>query len=142
MLLFINGGKSNEFDRKQFQYISCYCLSSSAVLLSRPVLLISIHLMLLFIEIGKIKEVFLYEFQYISCYCLSKVNETFVTDLEHFNTSHVIVYRLPSGCQSPKTIFQYISCYCLSKFSKFSNQDCCDFNTSHVIVYQYMRPAV
>ena len=77
---------------KTFQYISCYCLSLTA--LSSVLLLhISIHLMLLFIRNVSDDTLRLITFQYISCYCLSMVPALVNICLSYFNTSHVTVYR-------------------------------------------------
>ena len=98
---------------QQFQYISCYCLSTSAPFFVRVIFHfntshvtvyhrvyrsnsclfhISIHLMLLFI--------ILFEIVLIA--------------ILNFNTSHVTVYHAMSDEAILKCIFQYISCYCLS----------------------------
>ena len=77
-----------------FQYISCYCLSIINCNCDAKFILISIHLMLLFIEFSRAQKNLIPEFQYISCYCLSVIG----------NAAGFNVY-----------IFQYISCYCLSR---------------------------
>ena len=51
MLLFISVADALALGRDKFQYISCYCLSSSTCT-SSPSLWISIHLMLLFIRVA------------------------------------------------------------------------------------------
>ena len=99
---------------RQFQYISCYCLSimNSLECLTLP------------------------KFQYISCYCLSYSMTLHSPRYSNFNTSHVTVYPWRSNDQDctgrisihlmllfidefnaeapEKNGFQYISCYCLS----------------------------
>ena len=76
----------------KFQYISCYCLSFPVQALHLR-FVISIHLMLLFIKPAACRRVTKRTFQYISCYCLS--------------FSHLFPVF-------PGFLFQYISCYCLS----------------------------
>ena len=98
---------------------------------------ISIHLMLLFIMPTKVMDFMKLEFQYISCYCLSWMGRGIRGHVNHFNTSHVTVYRettkehrtlLSHFNTSHVTVyplvlfllhqllqFQYISCYCLSR---------------------------
>ena len=75
--------------------------------------IISIHLMLLFIIIPS-SIAFLYQ---------------------HFNTSHVTVYRRVWIKQCLFIQFQYISCYCLSLAVRFLSSFLLHFNTSHVTVY-------
>ena len=115
MLLFISKGNPIWDEFNIFQYISCYCLSSS-FLTAKSICLyfntshvtvyqqshtitphgiqISIHLMLLFIRKRISKNTEQEEFQYISCYCLSNQDHLHVYPLPHFNTSHVTVYRI------------------------------------------------
>ena len=96
-------------------------------------------------------------FQYISCYSLSDIVTDALTAFGSFNTSHVILYPLPSWIifiavicfntshvilylkeqKDEKNVlqFQYISCYSLSGKGDFVEwYDPC-FNTSHVILY-------
>ena len=121
-----------------FQYISCYCLSGTAVFFI-DTSSISIHLMLLFIAVKNIKDrtyrwnfntshVTVYRFrrfrsfvrvwfQYISCYCLSFRRAYLSAFGVYFNTSHVTVYLLLKTARIVSLTFQYISCYCLSEIS-------------------------
>ena len=109
-----------------FQYISCYCLSEqnlhrrfrkwnfntshvTVYLYSRGKeqsgILISIHLMLLFISQILHNTGCPVKFQYISCYCLSVSDESELSDVSHFNTSHVTVYHcVRRFCKSRKQI--------------------------------------
>ena len=116
MLLFIGSILVKIAEDAEFQYTSCYSLSSSAscfsfllpgfntshVTLYRckgprkcPGSLVSIHLMLLFIIGGNNIDLLISSFQYISCYSLS---------------------ILVSAHMGARTGFQYISCYSLSKY--------------------------
>ena len=95
MLLFIIFIRAFRFQEVKFQYISCYCLSTSSAY--RIIFFtISIHLMLLFISLSGcgfgsgifisihlmlLFIIFFFRghgkvciFQYISCYCLSSCN--------------------------------------------------------------------
>ena len=93
MLLFIALFSHLSQSISIFQYISCYCLSYSSIVVNW-LANISIHLMLLFIEKLQVLSDKADEFQYISCYCLS---------------------QRPRGRRTWIVEFQYISCYCLSK---------------------------
>ena len=145
----------------EFQYISCYCLSSSffkksiSICISIHLMLlfidsfratgkrtlqISIHLMLLFIGKFNLKNSKLLLFQYISCYCLSPATPRTPPHTANFNTSHVTVY-LVNGVYYHHSLleFQYISCYCLSKQNFLRVRRLSDFNTSHVTVYRLFK---
>ena len=71
MLLFIPTGFCLPVTSLLFQYITCYCLSPSAVLPYYPQTV----------------------FQYITCYCLSLKPWKFMRYMPSFNTSHVTVYH-------------------------------------------------
>ena len=113
MLLFITTHYHFPIYIVKFQYISCYCLSLTAIprMISSS---ISIHLMLLFIARAdeKLREIM--EFQYISCYCLSRRISCICILQWNFNTSHVTVYHPVYPEPDLSAEFQYISCYCLS----------------------------
>ena len=135
MLLFIPITGFLDGINIEFQYISCYCLSSSILLsislthisihlmllfiMSGPRLkfqlnFISIHLMLLFIYIQPSQGILLYKFQYISCYCLSL---WLVTVVSFVRISIHLMLLFIVGVHVHLLsflIFQYISCYCLS----------------------------
>ena len=76
---------------KEFQYISCYCLSSYS---RRPVRLACD-----------------FNTSHVTVYPRTThlPNSGY-----HFNTSHVTVYHMPSVHNCITITFQYISCYCLS----------------------------
>ena len=97
-----------------FQYISCYCLSNSAMILflSHNYFNTS-HVTVyqtVFTEFGQHIP-----FQYISCYCLSRYLLPDLVPHCYFNTSHVTVYQKAHSKKFDTLKFQYISCYCLSK---------------------------
>ena len=134
MLLFIELRGLMRKAVKEFQYISCYCLSPKHSGIT-PCSFISIHLMLLFILLTNCGIAVATQFQYISCYCLSYgilhyylfvsisihlmllfiiIANTSSCIFVDFNTSHVTVYPFASVGLLNQTLFQYISCYCLS----------------------------
>ena len=136
MLLFINGTDVYFAGQHEFQYISCYCLSDRPPERS-AVFLISIHLMLLFIFTA---PGWLKSGKYISIHLMLLfilTQNLKLTNLRHFNTSHVTVYRSDWCSGSYSCIFQYISCYCLSLVRRHLKQQQIYFNTSHVTVYQW-----
>ena len=120
-----------------FQYISCYCLSSS-YLLSSTSITISIHLMLLFIA-------------WFRFHCKKKQNISIHLML-------LFISDIPSS-SAMYVKFQYISCYCLSlkgfanlmrylkisihlmllfiAFDSICKTYIMNFNTSHVTVYHW-----
>ena len=135
MLLFI----LLEFDLAlvfpTFQYISCYCLSSSLMSKKKRMNHFNTsHVTVYLRQLRTLSEsrvdfntshvtvyrlmhqngVWIMVFQYISCYCLSSIFIRLSSILRYFNTSHVTVYRGQLLTEPIKTIFQYISCYCLS----------------------------
>ena len=116
MLLFIPITGFLDGINIEFQYISCYCLSSS-ILLSISLTHISIHLMLLFISERGSNE---------------NANR-------YFNTSHVTVYLYPA---IPGNFVIQISIHLMLLFISLACYRCflCqDFNTSHVTVYQFSQ---
>ena len=99
-----------------FQYISCYCLSIINCNCDAKFILISIHLMLLFIEFSRAQKNLIPEFQYISCYCLSVIGNAAGFNVYIFQ--YISCYCLSRPLHLiplPFRGFQYISCYCLSK---------------------------
>ena len=135
MLLFIRTVDISLFFQREFQYISCYCLSPFYSKSVQP-LMISIHLMLLFILVDGCKMCPLYKFQYISCYCLSGRGSS----IERVSTfQYISCYCLSYLIhlkQYQLSLFQYISCYCLSNQHPTLMRDLANFNTSHVTVYR------
>ncbi len=117
MLLFIQRLKTKERRPLQFQYISCYSLSSSTIW-NNSRASVSIHLMLLFIHCDWLAVDQPYLFQYISCYSLS-ITET--------------------PCWYNIQMFQYISCYSLSIINLVRINNFVCFNTSHVTLYLYVK---
>ena len=71
MLLFIGSLIERIIEWMEFQYISCYCLSTWSSEFA-TISTISIHLMLLLIYNIIANEGMSREFQYISCYCLPR----------------------------------------------------------------------
>ena len=151
MLLFIPITGFLDGINIEFQYISCYCLSSSILLsislthisihlmllfiMSGPRLkfqlnFISIHLMLLFIYIQPSQGILLYKFQYISCYCLSLWLVTVVSFVRISIHLMLLFISLAKSDWSLFALFQYISCYCLSWLQ---SSDCC-----HLPGFQYI----
>ena len=148
MLLFIQRLKTKERRPLQFQYISCYSLSSSTIW-NNSRASVSIHLMLLFILIVEIlmsgalssfntSHVTLYHyndikivthdsFQYISCYSLSVMFLQYRFIRFCFNTSHVTLYPLSVEPVRHGIVFQYISCYSLS----------CGYMNKTIIIYKF-----
>ena len=144
-------------EKIKFQYISCYCLSASAVQ-GRKIFGISIHLMLLFIWICRFLPETEKDFNTSHVTVYQTMHLEWSQNSTHFNTSHVTVYRekswkhldnwiyfntshvtvYPPSCAYILTAnwFQYISCYCLSIFFYCCQLACEYFNTSHVTVYQ------
>ena len=96
--------------------------------------------MLLFIRVSSLRQCQKGLFQYISCYCLSIKQTALNTWENHFNTSHVTVYRQTKGSYKYMVEFQYISCYCLSKYKNGPRLPLFNFNTSHVTVYLSSLP--
>ena len=140
----------------EFQYISCYCLSTATLLIACCVPYFNTSHVTVYLTHYQ-TGISITIFQYISCYCLS---------------------LLPFRLYDPVLLFQYISCYCLSSpgfnvglsYSRFQYISCyclsligvhfqrghrisihlmllfiisgfiiprvkCHFNTSHVTVY-------
>ena len=144
-----------------FQYIPCYCLSAPRVQYGKDFLYfntshvtvylnkthinklsisISIHPMLLFICIicGEMFEP--RTFQYIPCYCLSSVRLLPCLFLQHFNTSHVTVYRISHGeilWKKEHFNTSHVTVYLAGIFEDWSNA--VHFNTSHVTVYRSLH---
>ena len=141
----------------EFQYISCYCLSTATLLIACCVPYFNTSHVTVYLTHYQ-TGISITIFQYISCYCLS---------------------LLPFRLYDPVLLFQYISCYCLSSpgfnvglsYSRFQYISCyclsligvhfqrghrisihlmllfiisgfiiprvkCHFNTSHVTVYR------
>ena len=119
----------------EFQYISCYCLSTATLLIACCVpyfntshvtvyrrslpeagtyTSISIHLMLLFIQKEKRQwRTWIYfNTSHVTVYQQISVFDS--SGVTHFNTSHVTVYHVAHGGYNAACLFQYISCYCLS----------------------------
>ena len=118
MLLFIGWTSHLPFAAWRFQYIPCYCLSWA---LDKS-----------FFDTKL--------FQYIPCYCLSFLYRFYSVLFQHFNTSHVTVYRgKPCGAINLLQ-FQYIPCYCLSNLRTRLSPLPYNFNTSHVTVYLLHLP--
>ena len=137
MLLFISALIEGDAQKIRFQYISCYCLSRTNLMVwkmvydfntshvtvyqkqlykNRNSTDISIHLMLLFILVRVSTLLGTKLFQYISCYCLSLFY--FIQFIFYFLFQYISCYCLSNHIvRDIRTIskFQYISCYCLSK---------------------------
>ena len=119
-----------------FQYIPCYCLSISKIILKIKhfyfntshvtvypqcirnlphFLFISIHPMLLFITEATRRAIYKYEFQYIPCYCLSQRNRgSKETGCKFQYIPCYCLSQLGSSASFSGSAFQYIPCYCLS----------------------------
>ena len=157
MLLFIGSILVKIAEDAEFQYTSCYSLSSSASCFSfllpgfntshvtlylAPVSIliwspaVSIHLMLLFIGKFNFEVSFIQEFQYISCYSLSWISWLFRLWCNSFQ--YISCYSLSQSNHNPRINqkkFQYISCYSLSVQGAAEMPWLISFNTSHVTLY-------
>ena len=143
-----------------FQYISCYCLSCSLQYFSKILFIFQYISCYCLSWECTTKFSTAEKFQYISCYCLSLTQNLKLTNLWHFNTSHVTVYLFENFFNFGLSIFQYISCYCLSLFAfgdcnfscisihlmllfiswmPLSYHQIFYFNTSHVTVYPGLK---
>ena len=136
MLLFIPITGFLDGINIEFQYISCYCLSSS-ILLSISLTHISIHLMLLFIMSGPRLK---FQLNFISIH-LMLLFIVLYSPLErrnkNFNTSHVTVYPSPSLSRITGRYFNtsHVTVYLVhvTLYLFWS----VNFNTSHVTVYPF-----
>ena len=135
MLLFIPQAASFSLNASSFQYISCYCLSNSALIprssnchfntshvtvyprhsSNHPVRCnISIHLMLLFILHPQSYYLFCFHISIHLMLLFIPSHKQYKVHNLYFNTSHVTVYPGSLGTSVEDAAFQYISCYCLS----------------------------
>ena len=115
MLLFIINAVYWYIVHCRFQYIPCYCLSSSFSWISS----LLIHFNTSHVTVYRAK---------------AKVRKG---ERRNFNTSHVTVYQWIKITTDVFDEFQYIPCYCLSLQCIAVFMSFCNFNTSHVTVYLY-----
>ena len=105
---------SKKFDTLKFQYISCYCLSTTICRSTAADRL----------------------FQYISCYCLSALLLAISWYPTDFNTSHVTVYLFCFEGKSNQTVISIHLMLLFIVVILYNLSSYLNFNTSHVTVYR------
>ena len=135
MLLFILRALYWSLEVRWFQYISCYCLSSTLEQtlskssnfntshvtvyrqISRPLTKYSSNFNTSHVTVYRRWITNIGRTTNISIHLMLlfiKGHSTGYALVSYFNTSHVTVYRVVGLFESKKRLFQYISCYCLS----------------------------
>ena len=141
----------------EFQYISCYCLSTATLLIACCVPYFNTSHVTVYLTHYQ-TGISITIFQYISCYCLSLLPFRLYDPVLLFQ--YISCYCLSSpgfNVGLSYSRFQYISCYCLSligvhfqrghrisihlmllfiKMIRLERANVMHFNTSHVTVYQ------